>query len=144
MTEKKLLHHEISASSSDDVKPGSERQFGLVFAVFFAILALLPVLHGGWPHEWLAVASFLLAGTAFFFPRILKPLNYLWFRFGLLLHSIVNPIIMGLVFFIAVTPIGFILRLFGKDLLSLKIEDGRTSYWIARSKDETSSMQDQF
>ncbi len=144
MAEKKLFHHEMSAGSSDDIKPGSERQFGFVFAVFFGMLALLPVLHGGWPHRWLAVAAIVLAGIAVFFPRILKPLNYLWFRFGLLLHAVVNPIVMGLVFFIAVVPMGLLLRLFGKDLLSLKIEGDKKSYWIARTKNETSSMQDQF
>jgi predicted membrane metal-binding protein len=118
--------------STGDQKPGSDRSFGLVFAAVFALFGCWPVLAGRAPH-WIALAiaaAFGLAALAA--PRMLHPLNALWFRLGLLLHRVVSPLVMGAVFFLCVTPIGLIMRMRGKDLLSLRREDGSRTYWVVR------------
>lgn len=115
-----------------EVRMGSERAFGLVFAVVFALIGLLPVLGARAPHYgWLAAAATFLA-VALAAPGLLAPLNRLWFRFGLLLHRIVNPLIMGLLFYLVVTPTGLVMRLLGKDILHLKADPRATSYWTRR------------
>ena len=115
-----------------EVRLGSERSFGIVFAVVFAIIGLLPLIAAHSPYYWsFGVAAAFLA-AAFFAPRALAPLNRLWFRFGLLLHAIINPLIMGLLFYLVVTPTGLVMRLSGKDLLRLKFDPKAESYWIKR------------
>jgi Saxitoxin biosynthesis operon protein SxtJ len=118
-------------STSDDDRP-SERSFGLVFAVFFAVIASLPLLHGGSVRIWAVVAAALFLTAAFVAPRLLAPLNLVWFYFGKLLHHITSPILLGLVFYLSVTPIGLLLRVFGKDVLALKKRPDLPSYWIER------------
>jgi hypothetical protein len=115
-----------------DTGGGSDKSFGIVFAVVFLIVSLLPLLHGGSPRLWalaLAAAFLIVALTR---PGLLAPLNRLWTKFGLLLHKVVNPLVMGLLFFATVTPIGLLMRLFGKDPLRLKIDRQAESYWIDR------------
>ncbi len=107
------------------VAAGSNRSFGVVFAVVFALLGLL--FHFG----WLAVAA-AFAVMAFFTPAWLAPLNRLWFRFGMLLHHVVNPIVMGFLFFVVILPIALLVRAFGKDPLRLKRDAQASTYWIAR------------
>jgi hypothetical protein len=117
-----------------DVKIGSERSFGFVFAAVFLVIATLPLVHGG-PLRWWALAvtaAFALAAVAA--PSLLKPLNRLWFKFGLALHHVINPIIMGAIFFLAVTPMGLVMRAFGKDPLRLKRDRRSATYWIARDR----------
>ena len=101
----------------DQIRAGSPRAFGIVFAVVFAIIAFWPLIDDGTIRQWSLLVSggFLL--TALVFPKALQPLNKLWFRFGMLLHQIVNPIVMGFLFFVTVTPIALIMRLVGKDPL---------------------------
>lgn len=115
-----------------ETRLGSERSFGIVFAVVFAIIGLLPLLRSHTPFYWSfgVAAVFLLA--AFLAPWALAPLNRLWFRFGLLLHTIISPLIMGLLFYLVVTPTGLMMRLFRKDLLRLKFDPAAESYWIKR------------
>lgn len=115
-----------------DVRMGSERSFGLVFTVVFVVVGLLPLWSGGAPRWWsLGVATgFLLA--ALVWPRALRPLNLLWFRFGLLLHRVTNPLIMGLIYFGAVTPMAVVMRLWGRDALNRRFEPEAASYWIRR------------
>ena len=116
----------------DDVAVGSERAFGIVFAVVFTVIALFPLLGGGPPFWWaLAVAAAFLV-LALAAPRVLRPLNLLWFRFGLLLHKVVSPLIMGLLFFVTVTPMALALRLLGKDPLRRSFDPAADSYWIHR------------
>jgi hypothetical protein len=124
--------HEDLSRAAGPVPVGSERSFGLVFAVVFTIIALLPLKDGESVRLWaLGVAGvFLVAALAV--PKILRPLNLVWFRFGMLLHHIVTPLVMGLLFFVTVTPIGVLMRLCGKDPLRLKRNDA-ASYWIART-----------
>lgn len=115
-----------------DVKMGSERAFGFVFAGFFALLSGL----AWWSASsyllyWLAAsASFLI--VALVAPRLLGPLNRLWFKFGLLLNAIVSPVIMGMLFFLTITPIGWLMRLFGARPLNLKFDPAAETYWIRR------------
>ena len=128
-----------------EVEVGSERGFGLVFATVFAIIALWPLLSGGGVRFWsLAIGGIFLV-AAFAFPQVLRPLNRLWFKFGMLLGAIIAPIVMALMFFLVITPIGLILRLFGKDLLRQRLDGDEQSYWIMRDDTAGSgTMRDQF
>ena len=129
-----------------EVRLGSERSFGIVFAVVFTIIGLLPLIKSGAPHYWsLGVAAGFLV-VAFLIPKVLAPLNRFWFRIGLLLHAIINPIIMGLMFYVVITPTGFVMRLLGKDILRLKFDQKAESYWIERESPESvdSSFKNQF
>ena len=124
------------------IKIGSNRSFGIVFSIVFLIVALYPLLNSDSIRIW----SIILSSTFFIFgllnSNILSPLNRIWFKFGIILGRIVSPIVMGLVFFLVVTPTSLILRLFKKDNLNLKKNDNRT-YWIDKS-DEKSKMKNQF
>ena len=133
----------------DKVVAGSDKSFCLVFACVFAILSLFNLGFGSDINYW----TYLFCGmtvvfltVAFTIPQIARPLNILWFRFGLLLHKIVSPVIMGLMFFLTVTPIGLIMRLFGKRPLHLKFESNAKSYWIHRppSSLKAGSFKNQF
>jgi hypothetical protein len=132
--------------SADDTKPGSDRNFGLVMAGAAALFGSLPLLRGAQPHWTLLGVAVAFAGFALLMPRTLHPLNYVWFRFGLLLHRIISPLVIGGVFFLCVTPIGLILRLCGKDVLSLRRRADLTSYWIVRDPPgpEAGTMTNQF
>lgn len=111
---------------------GSERNFGVVFAVFFALVALAPIVHGGSTRWWALVVSVCILACAFLIPQLLKPLNLLWFKFGLALHHVVNPIVMAIMFYGAILPMAVLLRALGKDLLRLKRSSESASYWIPR------------
>src|SRR5947199_3896812 len=109
---------------------GSDRSFGLVMAGAFAVLAALNAWHAGRAWPWTAALSAVFLAAALLRPAILNPLNRLWLKFGLLLHRIVNPVIMALLFYGTVLPTGLVLRAMGKDLLRLKREPDAASYWI--------------
>ena len=132
--------------SEDDVRPGSDRNFGLVMAAAAAVFGCLPLMRAAAPHWWLLALAAAVASLALFAPRMLFPLNYVWFRFGLLLHRVISPLVIGAVFFLCVTPIGVIMRLLGKDVLSLRRRDDLSSYWIVRSPPgpERGTMTNQF
>ena len=118
---------------ADEVVSGSSnRSFGFTFAIVFTIVALWPVVRGRSVRGWalVAAAAFLLAALAL--PRVLAPLNHLWLKFGLFLHACISPIIMGLVFYTTVTPIGLVRRLLGQDPLRLRFDSGAVTYWIER------------
>ncbi len=116
----------------EKIKTSSDRTFGVVFAVVFAVIALWPYLHGNGMRWWsLAVAAAFLV-IALVSPALLAPLNRVWTRFGLLLHKVTNPVIMGLVFYVAVTPTAWIMRALGKDPLRRTIDRSAASYWILR------------
>lgn len=128
------------------VRIGSERSFGFVFATVFGIIGGLPLLDGGAVRWWaLGVAALFLA-AALFRPSLLGPANRAWFRLGMLLGAVVTPVVMALVFFLAVTPTALLLRLFGKDPLNRRFDPSAESYWIARDPDSDarSSMKNQF
>jgi hypothetical protein len=111
------------------------KSFGFTFAALFLIIAGWPwVFRGDEPRYWAIALALFFAAAPFIAPRTLGPLNWLWFRFGMLLHGIVNPIIMALIYFAGVLPIGLLLKAFRKDLLRLEWQpaDQLPSYWIAR------------
>jgi predicted membrane metal-binding protein len=114
-------------------KIGSGRSFGLVFAGVFAVIALWPLVREDKLRLWSLVIAAGFLGVAFVAPRALAPLNRLWFRTGMLLGKVVTPLVMGVLFIVVVTPVGFLMRLFGKDPLRLKFEPASKSYWIKRS-----------
>ena len=122
------------------VSASSERTFGLVVGGLFALIAIWPAIWRGAPLRiWLLVPAVLIVVLAVVAPRILRPLNRGWFRLGLLLHRIVNPIVMGLLFFAAIVPMGFVLRKRGIDLLRLRLRPDVTSYWIERDPSSAAS-----
>lgn len=128
------------------VKVGSERNFGLVFAAAFTVIAFLPLLHGESVRLWSIVVAAIFLAIAIVYPRILRPLNLLWFKFGMLLGKIVAPIVISAVFFVIVTPMALIMKLLGKDPLSRKREPDAATYWSTRDKqaDAAASMKNQF
>jgi hypothetical protein len=114
------------------VKSSSDRSFGIVFAVVFAVIGLLPFLYGGAVRWWSFVVAIGFVTVTAIRPELLGPLNRLWFKFGLLLNSIVSPLVMGLLFYLIITPFALFMRLSGKDLLHLKRDPKAQSYWILR------------
>lgn len=131
---------------AEEVQPGSNRAFGLVFAAVFAVIAVLPLFKGGEPHLWALVVSALFLAAALTMPDVLRPLNRAWFKIGLGLHAIVNPIVMGLLFFAVLTPIGLLMRATGKDPLHRRFDKETDSYWIRRTPPGPApeSMKNQF
>ena len=117
---------------SDKVKISSNRSFGLLFFVVFLIVSLWPLINEDSIRIWSVIVSavFLILGLVN--SKLLTPLNLLWFKFGMILGSIISPIVMGIIFFLVVTPIGFILRILGKDLLNKKYDKKKETYWIKR------------
>jgi len=128
------------------VTAGSDRSFGIVFAAVFAIISIWPWLFGGSPRIWSAAVAVVIAIIAMVWPRLLSPFNQIWFRFGLVIHHIVNPIVMAVIYFVAVVPTGLALKLAGKDPLRLKREPDSASYWIVREPPgpPAGSMSNQF
>ena len=139
------MGHE-SYERSEDVHGSSDRSFGIVFAVVFCVIGLLPLAFGGGARLWslgVGVAFLLVAVVA---PAVLAPLSRLWLRFGLLLHRIVSPVVLGIMFFVVITPMALVMRALGKDLLRLRFDRAAASYWIDRTPPgpPPESMKDQF
>jgi Saxitoxin biosynthesis operon protein SxtJ len=111
---------------------GSNRTFGLVFAAVFGIIALWPLMAGAMPRLWALLVALGFLAVALIAPRLLSPLNLAWFYVGLALHRVVNPIVMAVIYYGTVAPVGLILRVRGKDLLRLKRDPDAESYWIER------------
>ena len=126
----------------DEIKISSNRSFGLVFFIVFLLIALYPLLKGSDLRIWSLVISFVFLVLGLINSKILLPLNRLWFKFGLLLGRSISPLIMGIIFFVVVTPIGITMRLLKKDLLNLKYNKKET-YWIDKSGPK-SKMKNQF
>ena len=128
-----------------EVEMGSERSFGIVFAVVFAIIAFWPVVfHGGSVRLWALVVAAIFLVLAFVAPHVMKPLNRLWFKFGMLLSKIIGPVAMGLIFFVTVTPIGLIRRRKNPDPLNQRFDPNAESYWVVRDAESATSMKKQF
>ncbi len=126
----------------EDIKLGSNKSFGIVFFVVFLIVAIYPILGDGSLRLWSLVISIVFLILGLLNSKILSPLNKLWFRFGIFLGRVLSPIIMGVIFFLVVTPTGYLLRLFKKDVLNLSFNDNK-SYWIEK-KGPKSKMKNQF
>ena len=125
------------------IEQSSPKSFGIVFSIVFLIVALYPLINSEGLRIWALVVSMIFFFLAFKVPRVLVFPNQLWFKFGLLLGSIVAPIIMAFVYFFTVLPTGLIMRLLGKDLLKQKLDKNTKSYWIER-KEPMGSMKNQF
>ena len=126
----------------DDIKISSNRSFGIVFFIVFLLIALYPLSYSGEIRVWSTVISFIFLVLGLLNSKILTPLNKIWFKFGIFLSKIISPLIMGIIFFLVVTPIGIIMRIFGKDVLSLKYNK-KKSYWIEKNGPK-SRMKNQF
>ena len=125
-----------------EIKLPSNRSFGIVFFTVFLILSLYPLVNSESIRIWSLIISIIFLVLGLLNSKILTPLNKLWFKFGILLGKIVSPFVMGIIFFLVVTPIGLIMRLFGKDVLNLKYNKNK-SYWIEKN-DPRSKMKNQF
>ena len=121
----------------------TEKSFGVVFSIVFLIVALYPLINSDGFRIWALVVSIIFFLLAFLAPKILVLPNKLWFKFGLLIGSIVAPIVMAFVYFVTVLPTGLIMRLLGKDLLKQKLDKNAKSYWVKRSE-PMESMKNQF
>jgi hypothetical protein len=126
-----------------EVERGSEKIFGLVFAVVFFLVGLYPLVNNKDILLWHLITALIFLLLAYVAPKILSVPNKLWFKLGLALGAIVAPVVMALVYFTTVVPTGLIMRLMGKDLLRKKLDKSAQSYWIERSE-PMGSMKDQF
>ena len=126
-----------------EIKISSNRSFGLVFFVVFLLIAVHPLTNSEEIRIWSIIVSFIFLILGLLKSKFLSPLNILWFKFGVFLGKIVSPIIMGIIFFLVVTPIGLLMRLFGKDVLHLKLKKKKSTYWIEKSGVK-SMMKNQF
>ena len=126
----------------DDIKIGSNRSFGIVFSIVFLLIAIYPLINSEELRVWSLIIAIIFLVLGLINSKILTPLNKLWFKFGILLGKVVSPLIMGIIFFFVVTPIGLIMRLLGKDVLNLKYNKNK-SYWIEKNGPK-SKMKNQF
>ena len=114
-------------------KISSNRSFGILFSIVFAAIAFWPLLNLGEIRVWSVIVSSIFLLLGLINSKLLYPLNLIWVKFGELIGKIVAPLVMALIFFIILTPIGLFLRLIGKDLLNVKLNNNKT-YWIKRDK----------
>ena len=128
--------------NNDKIKISSNKSFGVVFFIFFLIISIYPLLKDGNFRTWSFIISLIFLILGLLNSKILSPLNKVWFKFGIMLGNFVSPIIMGLVFFLVVTPTSFLVKIFGKDLLSLKKNNNKT-YWVEKTGIK-SKMKNQF
>jgi len=128
--------------NKNNIKTSSNKNFGIVFFIFFLIVSIYPLLDDRALRVWPLVISVIFLILGILNSKILTPLNKLWFKFGILLGTIVSPIVMGIVFFIVVTPISLIMKILKKDILNLK-KNKNKSYWITKSELK-SKMKNQF
>ena len=126
----------------NDVKISSNRSFGVVFFIVFLLIALYPVINNEEIRVWSLIVSLIFLVLGLLNSKILNPLNQIWFKFGVLLGRIISPLIMAIIFFFVVTPIGLIMRILGKDILNLRYNTKKT-YWIEKTGPK-SKMKNQF
>jgi hypothetical protein len=125
------------------VKSGSERSFGIVFAIVFLLIGIYPLTDGSEIRLWSLIIAFIFFVLAYVAPQYLSVPNKLWTKLGFLLGAVVTPIVMALVYFSTVVPIGVFMKLLGKDSLNKKIDSSAKTYWIERDQ-PVGSMKNQF
>ncbi len=125
-----------------DIKIGSNRSFGIVFFVVFLIIGLWPLINNGDIRNWSVIISAIFLVLGLLNSKVLTPLNKAWFRFGIFLGNFIAPIVMAIVYFLVVTPIGILMKIVKKDLINLK-KNNNKSYWIEKNEIK-SSMKNQF
>ena len=126
----------------NDIKIGSNRSFGIVFFIVFFLISIYPLVNSESIRIWSLIISIIFLTLGAINSKLLNPLNKVWFKFGLVLGRIISPIIMGIIFFLVVTPIALLMRILKKDLLNLKLNKNNT-YWIEKSGPK-SKMKNQF
>ena len=126
----------------DEIKISSNKSFGILFFIVFLLISFYPLVFNENLRLWSLILSIIFLFLGLKNSRILTPINHLWFKLGILLGRIFSPVVMGFIFFVVVTPIGLIMRIFNKDLLSLKFHKKR-SYWNEK-KGPNSEMKNQF
>ena len=126
----------------DNVKIGTNRSFGIVFFIVFLLISIYPLINQGELRIWFLLISLLFLILGIINSKVLSPLNKVWFKFGIFLGKIISPIVMGVIFFLVVTPIAFLMRILKKDLLNLKYNKN-SSYWVEKT-DPKSTMKNQF
>ena len=134
--------YDFIINKMNEINISSNKSFGIIFFIFFLLISLYPIINEENIRIWSLIVSLIFLILGIKNSIILSPLNKLWFRFGLLLGRIISPIIMGVIFFLVVTPTGLLMRLFNQDLLKLKFNKNQ-SYWIAKN-DPKSKMKNQF
>ena len=133
----------MESKFNNNIKISSNRSFGIVFFVVFLVISLYPITYSEDIRIWSLIISFIFIILGLLNSKILTPLNKLWFKFGVILGKIISPIIMGIIFFLVVTPIGLIMKVLGKDLLRLKYNKKDNTYWIEKNGPK-SKMKNQF
>ena len=128
---------------SNKINKSSNRSFGIVFFVVFLLIGFYPLLNQEELKLWALITSFIFLILGMMKSKILTPFNKIWFKFGIFLGKIISPLIMGLIFFLVVTPTGIFMRILGKDLLNLKFKRDKKSYWLEKT-DPKSRMKNQF
>ena len=128
--------------SKKKIRISSNRSFGIVFFTVFFIVSIYPIFKSGDLRIWSLIISIIFLILGLLNSKILTPLNKIWFKFGVLLGNIISPIVMGIVFFLVVTPISLLMKALGKDILNLK-KNTNKSYWIEKTGPK-SKMKDQF
>ncbi len=128
---------------NNNTKISSNRSFGILFFIVFFITSLWPLISRGDIIYWALIASLIFLVLGVLNSKFLTPLNKLWFKFGIFLGAIVSPIVMGIIYFIVLTPIGALTRFLGKDLLRINKSKSLTTYWINRDK-QKNTMKKQF
>jgi hypothetical protein len=127
--------------NSINIKRKNNITFGILFFIFFLIVGLYPLISNEPIRIWSIIVSLVFLTVTIIKPNLFTFLNKLWIKFGILLGKIISPIVMGLVFFFVVTPIGIFVKILKKDVMGLK--RGQSSYWITR-EDKIQSMKKQF
>ena len=133
MPQRDLYAHHEYLQPDADIQVSSDRTFGIVLGVFFALIAFLPLVRGGSVRWWSSAVSLAFFAFAFAIPRVLHPANIAWSKLALVLQRIISPIALALLFLFGFAIMGTLLRALGKDLLRLKSSGDENSYWIIRN-----------
>lgn len=131
----------------DKIKPSSNRVFGFLFFSVFIVIAVWPWIFGDRDVRiWAMAVALCIFTITFTKPSLLGPASSVWLHFGRILHGIISPIIMGLIYFLTVTPTGLIFRFLRKDILNLEWDPDAKTYWITRDPagPDPDSMSNQF
>ncbi len=120
----------------------NNKGFGVLFFIVFLIISLWPLLDGNNLRIWSLLISLIFLILGFLNSKVLNPLKRIWIKFGEILGRVIAPIVLFVIYFVVLTPISFLLKIFGKDLLRIKLSN-KKSYWIKRDED-LGSMRNQF
>ena len=127
---------------NNKVQMGSNKSFGFIFFIFFLLISLWPITNGKEINYLILSISFIFLLLTLFNSKYLTPLNKLWFKIGLILGRFISPIVIGIIFFLVVTPIAIIMKILGKDILGIK-KNNKKTYWVNKTGPK-SKMKNQF